>query len=826
VHSILAEHLIPVPEPLAVALRPQGGQAPARAVATRAARALLDGPALETPEQPEAWPPWLAPHQLPAAERLSAILARYGGALLADAVGLGKSYVALAVALARGESFALVVPAVLVPQWRGLLDRFGVQAPIVTHECLSVSDGPVGAQHAAPLHPIRPTARPPVRLFVVDEAHRFRNPDTNRYRALARIVVGARVLLVTATPVHNRLADLLQLFRLFLRDHALAAIGVPSLRRAALGEIDTSSIAAAAARLVVARSRSRVRSGYTGGPVALSFPLRSDAEPMRVGPAPDSVVEALVTGVSRLTGGGHAAPLLRLMLLRRLASSLAAFRASLTRHAAYLDLVERAAADGRRLSPREFQRCFPRADGLDVQLVLFPLLLEHAGTAAAAGDRRELARLRALAADARDPKADALERLLDAGAGKTIVFTDARATARYLLQRLRGRRAAAVFGIGGRFAAGAATRHEVLRAFAPAAQGASPPPPALETDLLIATDLLSEGLNLQDAERIVHYDVPWSPARLAQRVGRIDRLGSHHVGIATVTFLPPEPLAGALALEERLAAKIRAQLAAGSAQVETARGAAAASPALDWCDRLGELAGHTGDSAPAGAWAAVRGDRQATVLIVRIGGLVEAIVVDGDVARADPVAATRLLVHAWSAEPGAGSVADLGRAVEVAAALVRERLAAVQDARWRATDRDRLARRLIPWALSAARRAARRGDARQLTALDGLVSRLASGMTAGEELLLEDILARRVPLAVRDLLDWHDQLPAVIDQDTRVEVELVAALCVDSSACPSTPSSSTSTVPSSTPSTSSCALTGTRCRSTAPTPPCPPTTSG
>jgi predicted TIM-barrel fold metal-dependent hydrolase len=358
------------------------------------------------------------------------------------------------------------------------------------------------------------------------------------------------------------------------------------------------------------------------------------------------------------------------------------------------------------------------------------------------------------------------------------VFTDSRATARHLLQRLGGRRAAAVFGPAGRFAAGEATRHDVLRAFAPVAQGAPPPARALETDLLIATDLLSEGLNLQDAERVVHYDVPWSPARFAQRVGRIDRLGSPHAGIATVTFLPPEPLAAALAFEARLAAKVRAQLTAGAAQVETARGAMDDSPGLDWCDRLADIAGRdpSGDAAPAGSCAAVRADRAATVLVVRIGGLVEAIVVEGEVAQADPVAATRLLVQACTAESADLSPTALRKAVEGAAALVRTRLAAVLDARWRATDRDRFARRLIPWVLSAARRAARRGDARQLTALDGLVSRLASGMTAGEELLLEDVLARREPLAVRDLLAWHERLPAVQDMDPSAEVELVAAV--------------------------------------------------
>jgi superfamily II DNA or RNA helicase len=782
--SILSEDLVPVPEPLILALRP-GSEAPPRAVACCAARALLDGPALETAPHPEAWPAWLAPHQVPAAERLNLILARYGGALLADAVGLGKSYVALAVALAQAEPCVLIVPAVIAPQWRSLLDRFGVEAPIVTHESLSRPDGLVGAQHAAPLHAIRPTARPPVRLFIVDEAHRFRNAETNRHRALARLVVGARVLLVTATPVHNRLADLLHLLRLFLRDHALAAIGVPSLRRAALGDVDGvgTAIAGAVARLVVARTRTRVRTGYVGGPGALSFPRRSDGEPIRVGTAPDEVLQALVTGVRRLAAGGPAAPLLRLMLLRRLASSLPALRASLARHEAYLDLAEDAAKEGRRLSPREFQRCFPRTESPDLQLVLFPLLLERDRTSLVAGERRELARLRALAADGRDPKTDALGRLLDTHPGKTIVFTDARATVRHLLHRFRSRRVAAVFGGSGReasrFAAGAATRHEVLRAFAPAAQGAPLPSQALQTDLLIATDLLSEGLNLQDAERVVHYDVPWSPARLAQRVGRVDRLGSAHAGISTVTFLPPEPLASALALEERLAAKVRAQVAAGSAQLETTRGATVESPGLDWCDRLSEVA-RTGDTAPVGAWAAVRGERKATVVVVRIGHLAEAIVVEGDVARADPVAATRLLTHAATAAPAGGGPEQLRQAVEAAVGLVRARLATVQDARWRATDRDRLARRLIPWVLSAGRRAARRGDALQLTALDGLVSRLASGMTVGEELLLEDILARREALAVRDLLEWHGRLPPQRTDDVAVDVELVAALVVRS----------------------------------------------
>jgi len=743
---ILAEHLAPVPEPLACLLRAGEAAAP-DAVAALAARALLDLEPLAAAPQ-AAWPAWLAPHQVPAAARLRAIMARYGGALLADAVGLGKSYVALAVALTLGEPFALVVPAVLIHQWRALLAQHDVQAPMLTHEALSGSA-------------IRPTAYPTIRLLVVDEAHRFRNPETNRYGALARLAVGRQVLLVTATPVHNRVADLFYLFRLFLRDHDLTVLGVPSLRRAARGELDPLTLAAVAARLGVARSRERARAGYRAGSVALSFPERAASEVVRAGAMPEPQLGELVRSVAQLEAG-RAGGLLRLVLLSQLASSLPAFRASLARYEAFLDLARAAAAEGRALERRDFQRLFPRAETDDLQLTLLPLLLPPGAAAASNRDRGVVRRLRDLASATSDPKADALARLLAQRDGKTIVFVQSRATVRYLLRRLAGRRVAAVTGEAGLFGRDAVGRAEVLRAFAPRAQGAPPPAPALETDILIATDLVSEGLNLQDAARVIHYDLPWSPARLAQRVGRVDRAGSPHARIETVTFVPPPPLAEALALERRLLDKARAQARAG-----------AGPHALDWCDRLQDLA-RTGARAP--AWAAVTDPEEAVVLVVRVGGLVEALVVTDEGVRADPARATLLLERAARAPATSLDRARLEHAIQRAAPLLRARLGAVEAARWRADDRDRLSRRLIPWVLTAARRAARRGAHAELAQLDALVSRLTHGMTAGEELLLEDLLARRGPLAVRHALAWHERLPPLGAGAEPPRVALVAGV--------------------------------------------------
>jgi len=753
---IFAEDLALPAEPLALLLQPGDVATPA-IVAGVAARALLGGP-----DRPLHVPTWLAPHQARAARRLHGILERHGGALLADAVGLGKSYVALGVALARREPFAVVVPAVLVDQWRALLTRHGAEAPVITHEALSRSA-------------VRPLAKSPVQLFIVDEAHHFRNQRTRRYRALAELVVGTRVLLVTATPVHNRLDDIFRLFHLFLRDDALIALGVPSLHRAARGEVDAELVQSAVTRLIVARSRRRVRSG--SGPSLLSvFPIRSPGRIIRAGTLPEAQLAPLIAEVRGLASGAEAGALFRLLLLTRLNSSVAAFQDSLRRYEVYLEMALNEAEEGRTLGPRQFRRLFPDRERDALQLTLFPLQFASGPVVVRPDDLAAVRLLRARVLETTDPKALLLERLLGAGGGKTIVFTATRATARYLARRMSNRRIAAVLGDRGMLGGARATRREVLRAFAPRAQGAPNPRPALETDILIATDLLSEGVNLQDAARVIHYDLPWSPARLAQRVGRIDRLGSAHKAIETVTFVPPQPLAQALRLEERLAAKAFVQ-AATSAQVETVRGASACG-AFDWCDRLDPIARRPGGQDTSGMWAAVAGKESAVVLVVRLGALVEAIVVDSSGARADPARAATCLERAQGVAAGVPDRAVLEDAIQRAGPLLRGRLSSIANARWRAADRDRMGRRLIPLALAAARTAARRGDAAALARLDALVSRLACGMTAGEEVLLEDLLEHASPLAIRDLLAWHERLPPPTMTAEPPRPELIAALII------------------------------------------------
>ncbi|MGH7553691.1 MAG: SNF2-related protein, partial [Longimicrobiales bacterium] len=169
----------------------------------------------------------LAAFQEDAVRRAKEISRRWGGVLVADSVGLGKTYVALALIeeeLNRGGRVLVVTPAALRSQWQTPLrriarERRGTSALWVSHTRLSRGG-------------ISPNAAKAFDLVVVDEAHGFRNPATRRYRELARLCRGARVVLLTATPVNNSPLDLYAQIRLFAGDGAFHSLGVTDMRAA------------------------------------------------------------------------------------------------------------------------------------------------------------------------------------------------------------------------------------------------------------------------------------------------------------------------------------------------------------------------------------------------------------------------------------------------------------------------------------------------------------------------------------------------------------------------------------------------------------------
>ncbi|NAW01368.1 C-terminal helicase domain-containing protein, partial [Salmonella sp. hn-h4] len=78
-----------------------------------------------------------------------------------------------------------------------------------------------------------------------------------------------------------------------------------------------------------------------------------------------------------------------------------------------------------------------------------------------------------------------------------------------------------------------------------------------DIDILIATDCISEGQNLQDCDMMVNYDIHWNPVRIVQRFGRVDRIGSTNQRIQLVNYWPDMDLDKYLRLKDRVEARMR-----------------------------------------------------------------------------------------------------------------------------------------------------------------------------------------------------------------------------------------------------------------------------
>lgn len=671
-------------------------------------------------------PPWLLAHQVIAARRVAARLERFRGAVLADAVGLGKTYVALAVAT-RYRSATALVPAALVPQWRRVADALGVTLSVGSQEALS-----------------RGASVPATDLIVVDEAHRFRNPETRRYDRLARAMHGRHLLLLSATPVVNRAADLVNLLRLFLPDHGLALHGVPTLAGAVAAR-RPDPLAHACSAVIVARSPEAVRS------VLPAVPEVSDADVVSAPPVPQELLEQVVERIGSLAfpsfADRQAAELLRLHLWYRLASSGPAFRESLRRHTAYLDRAIAAAARGERLSRHASRALFGTDETFQLELDVWDRGSSPLDPAALTAERERVQQLRAAFSPAvlPDPKADVLERILASRAGrKTLVFTSAVATAGYLARRLGWRRLCAATARGARIASGAISLEQALALFAPNARRAGEPSPTLGLDTLIATDLVSEGLDLQDADAVVHYDLPWTPLRLEQRLGRVARLGSWHPRVSVWWFRPCELIEARLAMAERLRVKLGGQLRLGVPTSGAVGRARVLGGLFDWRERFGGTGGAASGPPRFAVVRALRAGAFALRWVIGTQDVPELLVVAGDppaVVQDERVAAS--LVQRLAGAP-AGPMSPPHELLEQLYAAVRRRLADCM----RGPDDDgtrRVARRV----LRLAAHAARQRDRQRLRWLDDTLDRLAGGLPVGPLRALEEMLFDGHPAAVR-----------------------------------------------------------------------------
>jgi hypothetical protein len=589
-------------------------------------------------------------------------LNRFGGCIIADSVGLGKTFEALAIIKyheLRNDRVLVLCPKRLRDNWtiykandrRNFLapDRFNYD--VLNHTDLSRDGGLSGDMNLAHVNWGN------YDLVVIDESHNFRNKAANkgketRYDRLMRKIikegVKTRVLMLSATPVNNRLADLRNqiAFATEGEDAALLGQGIASIERTTrlaqtqfnrwLNLEDAKRTAPQLIEmlgfdyftlldlLTIARSRKHIEKYYgtaeTGQFPERLKPINIKADVDRAGefrPIREINLEIRRLNLSAYAPLRYVLPqkqdaydkkysteirggesffrqvdreeslihLLRINVLKRMESAVPSFALTVQRQlddvVATLARIENHPEEIEEIDIEDVDIEDPAFESLlvgrkvkvllkDVDLIRWKQDLTE--------DRNRLATLHAAAAQvdaARDAKLAALREVIEQKCGnpinpgnrKVIVFTAFADTARYLYAQLSpwaqstlGISAALVTGTGHNQTTLPGLRKDlasILTAFSP---GSKERPEELaaegELDLLIATDCISEGQNLQDCDCLINYDIHWNPVRIIQRFGRIDRIGSPNTRIQLVNFWPNMELEEYIKLEQRVSGKM------------------------------------------------------------------------------------------------------------------------------------------------------------------------------------------------------------------------------------------------------------------------------
>ncbi|MCI0577972.1 MAG: phospholipase D-like domain-containing protein [Chloroflexi bacterium] len=573
----------------------------------------------------------LTEFQEDAVKKARRILARYDGVLVADSVGLGKTWIGKKLledtAYHQRQKAVVICPASLRRLWQTELHSASIAAQIVSQEQLGIDDFTGREFYDAD-------------IFLIDEAHNFRNRQTKRYQTLETILAAngrrgragqrKKVILLTATPINNNIFDLYNQINLFTGNDRtyFAAAGIGDVYKYFLAarreSIEQGSIRIfnLLEEVVVRRTRQFIRRAYPEATISgkrITWPERQlrtaryDLEATYEGIYRQIVnrIEALNLAHYNLESykltafapdefelGRQVAlvGIFKSRFLKRLESSIDAFRISIRRALEFVKTFAEYVQDGVVLDSASFHQAMrllaaddedsadnlpqSRAGQFDEDVAAREVIDVLPRLDADQYDRRRL--YRALQEDiealtdvwykirdidfAHDAKLQQFKQLLqtELPGQKALVFTYYKDTARYLYRALTSDQNAAWREAMGQptirridSGAGVKDRAGLVERFAPVANGR---PEIKDTDqeinILVSTDVLSEGQNLQDCGYLINYDLHWNPTRMVQRAGRIDRLGSPFDVLAIYNMFPEAALEELLGLVASLTSKI------------------------------------------------------------------------------------------------------------------------------------------------------------------------------------------------------------------------------------------------------------------------------
>jgi len=573
----------------------------------------------------------LAEFQEDAVRKARRILAQYDGVIIADSVGLGKTWIGKKLledyAYHQRQKALVICPASLKPMWENELKTASISAYVITQERLASED-----------FDLRGIAD--VDVILVDEAHNFRNKRAKRYMQLETILAAngrrgrdggrKKLILLTATPINNNIFDLYNQINLFTGNDRtyFASAGIGDLYKYFLAA-RRESVEAGSVRIfnlleevVIRRTRQFIRRAYPEATIrgkTVTWPKRRlrtveyDLQATYEGFYKQIVrrIESLNLAHYSLESYKRSGQeqddfelgrqvalvgIFKSRFLKRLESSIDSFRVSIRRSLEFVKTFAEYVQDGIILDAASFQIAMrlldrddedsedgtpnSRATEMDENEEARQLIEALPRLDSDKYDRRSLHRALQEDVDAltdiwhdikdirigQDAKLQQLKNLLETElhGQKVIVFTYYKDTARYIYRALMSDENAAWREQLGSpnirridSTVKTADRLRVVEHFAPIASGY----PEIagsdeEVDLLISTDVLSEGQNLQDCGVLINYDLHWNPTRMVQRAGRIDRLGSLFENLSIYNMFPERALEELLGLVRSLTAKI------------------------------------------------------------------------------------------------------------------------------------------------------------------------------------------------------------------------------------------------------------------------------
>ncbi|KXB53631.1 helicase protein [Umbribacter vaginalis] len=597
-------------------------------------------------------------------------LEKYNGCILADSVGLGKTFTALAVIKYyenRNKTVLVLCPKKLSENWNTYKDNY-VNNPIASdrlnydvlfHTDLSRSGGTSNGLDLERLNWGN------YDLVVIDESHNFRNGTgthantrENRYVKLMDKVIRAgvktKVLMLSATPVNNRFVDLQNQLAIayegnsdFINEKLDTSKPIDAIFRQAQKAFNAWSKLEPEARttdallrtldfdffevldsVTIARSRRHIEKYYDTAEIG-KFPTRM--KPISLRPSMtdlnstinyNQIYEQLMLLTlciytpsnyifpsklskyidlthnkgNNLTQRGREQGIQRLMsinLLKRLESSVYSFNLTLSRILALIRSTINAINDFEKYGAADIDMTevsegdFDMEDGntdfftvgkkIKIELADMDYKTWRTELQADADTLELLTLMVAEITPEHDLKLQALLHLLEdkmhnpinEGNKKVLIFSAFSDTAEYLYDQVSaymkknyGLNTAVITGtIDGRTTIKGlkATLNNMLTCFSPISKSRDVlmPGSTMEIDVLIATDCISEGQNLQDCDYLVNYDIHWNPVRIIQRFGRIDRIGSRNHHIQLVNFWPDMTLDDYINLKPRVETRMK-----------------------------------------------------------------------------------------------------------------------------------------------------------------------------------------------------------------------------------------------------------------------------